>query len=144
MTLQKWAIFIMGVYGGNLWKYLSFVGSSFRFWLYKKRWHTSWKFQFGKKQVIKMVSPKSLWQSYMKWTVNGFIVDLLFLHKTKSPINRSDSYSTYIALYATVFSQQHAPSICIYRWCLQMYHTYWTIKTAGLIWHHSKRRLLMT
>ena len=41
----------------------------FRFWLYKKRWHTSWKFQFEKKQVIKKLSPKSFWQTYMKWTV---------------------------------------------------------------------------
>ena len=44
----------------------------FRFWLYKKRWHTSWKFQL-EISSNKMLSPKSVWQTYMKWTVDTII-----------------------------------------------------------------------
>ena len=36
-------------------------------WLYKKRCHTNWKFQFEKSN--KTLSPKTLWQTYMGWTV---------------------------------------------------------------------------
>ena len=53
MTLQKLAIFIMGVYGENL--CLLRIKLKFCSWLYKKRWHTSWKFQLeirGNKKVI--------------------------------------------------------------------------------------------
>ena len=49
----------------------------FRSWFFKKRWHKSWKFQF-EKQVIKKLSPKSLWQTYMKWTVLIIYVVILF------------------------------------------------------------------
>ena len=48
-------------------------------WLYKKRWHTHCKSFSLKKQVIKKLSPKSLWQTYMKWTVAtyGKIINIL-------------------------------------------------------------------
>ena len=53
-------------------------------WLYNKRWHTSWKFQL--EQVIKKLSPKSLWQTYMKWTVSTDILWIrLILHGTSVP-----------------------------------------------------------
>ena len=59
MTLQKWAIFIMGVYGGN---YLSFVGSSWNFvpGYNKKRWHTLWKFQLEITSNTKVIAKKPL------------------------------------------------------------------------------------
>ena len=65
MTLQKWAIITMEVYGGNS---LSFVGSSWNFVPgYIKNVDTHCESFSSKKQVI--VLPKSLWQTYMKWTV---------------------------------------------------------------------------
>ena len=45
--------FIMGVYGEN--SHFCRIQLKFRFWLYNKRWHTSWKFQIeitSNKQVI--------------------------------------------------------------------------------------------
>ena len=50
-----------------------FVGSNWNFvsGYIKKRWHITWKFQLEKKQVIKKLSPKSLWQTYMKWAVGN-------------------------------------------------------------------------
>ena len=67
MTLQKWAIFIMG----GLWGNFSFlVGSSWNFASgYIKNVDTHHESFSSKKQVIKKLSPKSLWQAYMKWTV---------------------------------------------------------------------------
>ena len=61
MTLQKWAIFIMGVYGE------SFVGSSWNFVSgCIKNFDTHHESFSSKKRVIKKLSPKSLWQIYMK------------------------------------------------------------------------------
>jgi len=42
MTLQKWTIFLMGVYGEI--SIFCPIQLKFRFWLYEKRWHTSKKF----------------------------------------------------------------------------------------------------
>ena len=59
-------------YNGGLWRHFSFfVISSWNFvpGIYKKRWHTSWKFQL--EITSKKLSPKSLWQTYMKLTVAG-------------------------------------------------------------------------
>jgi len=58
MTLQKYAIFIMGVYGE-----ISHVLSS-RFWLHKKRWNTSWKFQFQKASNKTGIAKKYLTNLY--------------------------------------------------------------------------------
>ena len=51
-------------------KFLIFcrIQLKFRFRLYKKRVHTFWKFQLEKTSK-KKISPKSLWQTYMKWAV---------------------------------------------------------------------------
>ena len=43
MTLQKWAIFIMGVYGEI--SHFLLDQARFNVWSYKTRWHTLWKFQ---------------------------------------------------------------------------------------------------
>ena len=62
MTLQKWAIFIMGGLWGN---FSFFVGSSWNgSWLYKKRWHTSWKFQFENTSNKKVIAKKPLTNLY--------------------------------------------------------------------------------
>ena len=58
-------------YNGGLWgKSFSFVGFSWNFvsWCIKNvdTHHESFS---SKKQVLKKLSPKSLWQTYMKWTV---------------------------------------------------------------------------
>ena len=67
MTLQKWAIFIMGVDKGN---FSFFVGSNWKFVPgYIKNVQTHHESFSSKKQVINKLSPKSLWQTYMKWTV---------------------------------------------------------------------------
>ena len=68
MTLQKWAIIIMG---GCMGKFLIFcrIQLKFRFWLYKKCWHIYHESFISKKQVINKLSPKILWQTYMKWTI---------------------------------------------------------------------------
>ena len=51
-------------------KFLIFCRIQLKFnsWLHKKRWNTSWKFQL-EISSNKKLSPKSLWQTYMKWTV---------------------------------------------------------------------------
>ena len=63
MTLQKWAIFIMGVYGIF---FLSFVGSSWNLVssYIKKRWHTSWKFQLEITSNKKLIAKKPLTNLY--------------------------------------------------------------------------------
>ena len=67
MTLQKWTILIKGVYGENL---CLFVGSSWNSVPgYIKTLTHIMKVSVRKKQVIKKFSPKSLWQTCMKWTV---------------------------------------------------------------------------
>jgi len=60
-------------YNGGLWgKCLSFVGSSYNFVPgYIKNIDTHCESFSLKKQVIKKLSPKSLWQTYMKWTVQN-------------------------------------------------------------------------
>ena len=59
-------------YNGGLWgKSLSFVGSSWNFipgYIKTTLTHIM-KVSARKKQVVKKLSPKSLWQTYMKWTV---------------------------------------------------------------------------
>ena len=45
-------------------------------WLYKKNVDTRCESFSSKKQVIQMLLPKSLWRTYMKWTVGyGHRVD---------------------------------------------------------------------
>ena len=58
-------------YNGGLWgKSLSFVGSSWNSVSgCRKNVDTHYESFSSKKQVIKKLSPKSLWQTYMKWTV---------------------------------------------------------------------------
>ena len=58
MTLQKWAIFIMGVYGES--SHFCRIKLKCRFWLYKKCWHTSWKFQLEIKSNKKVFAKKPL------------------------------------------------------------------------------------
>ena len=70
MTLPKWAIFTMRVYGEIC--HFCRIQLKFGFWLHKKRWHTSWKFQLEIRSNNKL-SPKSCWQTYMKWTVLVYI-----------------------------------------------------------------------
>ena len=57
-------------------------------WLYKKCWHTSWKFQL-EITSNKKLSLKSLWQTYMKWTVDHCI--------------GKDSLSLFIMLFGSLF-----------------------------------------
>ena len=71
-------------------KLLCRIQLKFRFWSYKKRWHTSWKFQFQKINNKKVIA-KSLWQTYMKWTVHWYST---YYSSTKSyvwPLVRIDS-----------------------------------------------------
>ena len=60
-------------YNGGLWGNFSyFVGSSWNFvpgYIKKTLTHII-KVSVRKKQVMKKLSPKSLWQTYMKWTVD--------------------------------------------------------------------------
>ena len=63
MTLQKGAIFLIGSMG----KIFVFCRIRLKFcsWLYKKRWHTSWKLQFEKtsnKQVIAKMPLTNLYE----------------------------------------------------------------------------------
>ena len=63
-------------YNGDLWgNSLSFVGSSWNFVSdYIKNadaYHVSFS---SKTQVIKKILPKSVWQTYMKWTVNHMTI----------------------------------------------------------------------
>ena len=56
--------------GGWLGNSLSFVGSSWKFVPgYIKNVDTHYESFSSKKQVMKKLSPNSLWQTYMKWTV---------------------------------------------------------------------------
>ena len=57
MTLQKWAIFIMGVYGENL--YLLSDQAEILLMLYKKNIDTHHERFSSEKQVIKKLSPKT-------------------------------------------------------------------------------------
>ena len=78
MTLQKWAIFIMGSMGNFL--IFCRIQLKFRFWLYKKNVDTHHENFSSKKQVIKKLSPKSLRQTYMKWIVGFcFAYDVIFI-----------------------------------------------------------------
>ena len=55
-------------------------------WLYKKH-HESFS---SKKQVIKKLSPKSLWQTYMKWTV-AHVADVSCISRDSTAIqNKND------------------------------------------------------
>ena len=59
-------------YNGDQWgKSLSFVRSSWNFvpGYIKKNVDTHHESFSSKKQVIKKLLPKSIWQTYMKWTV---------------------------------------------------------------------------
>ena len=67
MTLQKWAISIMGVYGEI--SHFCPIQLKFCCWLYKKRWHTSWKFQFEKTRNKKVIAKNPL-ITCMNWTVD--------------------------------------------------------------------------
>ena len=60
-------------YNGGLWgNFIFFVGSSWNFVPgYIKNVDIHHESFGSKKQVIKKLSPKSLWQTYMKWTVGG-------------------------------------------------------------------------
>ena len=67
-------------------KFLIFwrIQLKFRFWLYKKRRHTSWKFQLeitSKKKLL----PKILWETYMKWTVLFFLFNIEWQVPSWSP-----------------------------------------------------------
>ena len=62
MTLQKWSIFIMGVYGEI--SHFCRIKLKFRIWLYKKRWHTSWKFQLKIRSNTKSYRQKTF-EQYM-------------------------------------------------------------------------------
>ena len=57
-------------------------------WLHKKRWHTFWKFQLEIK-VKKKLSSKTLWQTYMKWTVD------LLLPVEGLKLSKSIKYTSY-------------------------------------------------
>ena len=69
MTLQKWVIFIIGVYGEIF--VLCRIKLKFCSLLYKKRWHTLWTFQLEITSNKKVIAKKSIWQTYMKWTVGS-------------------------------------------------------------------------
>ena len=59
-------------------KYLSFVGSNWKFVPgYIQNVDTHLESFRSKKQVIKKLSPKGLWQTYMKWTVLQFLNEYL-------------------------------------------------------------------
>ena len=54
-------------YNGGLWgKFFVFcrIKLKFRFWLYKKRWHTSWKFKLDKPRNKKVITKKPLTNLY--------------------------------------------------------------------------------
>ena len=56
--------------GGLSGNFSFFVGSNWNFVsYYVKNVDTHHEMFSSKKQVIKKLSPKSLWQTYMKWTV---------------------------------------------------------------------------
>ena len=119
MTLQKWAIFIMGVYGEI---YHFFVGSNWNFvpCYIKKRWHTTWKFQLEKKQVLKKLSPKSVWQTYMKWTVLLLYYPMLLLllapyhQQLQDRLVQTEYLSSSRRMCAAVFRVPCFPWIMIY------------------------------
>ena len=62
MTLQRWAIFIMGSMGKFL--ICCQIQPKFRFWLYKKPRHTSWKFQLEIRSNKKVIAKKPLTHLY--------------------------------------------------------------------------------
>ena len=131
-------------------------------WLYKKHWHTSCKFQL-KKQVIKKVSPKSLWQTYLKWTVAKFPliprVDIPVLHdfsiripkifttwKSNEKFNaidiRIDLYHTttipyILLLHYTPGKNKFCTSTCltayIYRYTTYINNTHTTFKRKWIL-----------
>ena len=68
MTLPKWSIFTMGVYGKILCLLSDQAEISF-LTTQKTLMHIIVVFSF-KNKVIKKLLPKSLWQTYMKWTVD--------------------------------------------------------------------------
>ena len=63
MTLPKWTIFTMCIYGLN---FHFFVGSSWNFVsdCIKKRWHTSWKFQLEIRSNKKVIAKKRFTNLY--------------------------------------------------------------------------------
>ena len=63
MTLQKLAIFYNW---GSMGKIFIFcrIQLKFCFWLYKKRWHTSWKFQLEITSNKKVIAKKPLTNLY--------------------------------------------------------------------------------
>ena len=63
---------------GSMGKFFVFCRTKLKFcsWLYKKHWHTSWKFQLEITSNKKLL-PKSLWQTYMKWTVTQILYQWL-------------------------------------------------------------------
>ena len=71
--MYRYDVTIVGDFynGGLLGKSLSFVGSSWNFVpSHIKNVDTHLEIFSSKKQVIKKLSPKSHWQTYMKWTVD--------------------------------------------------------------------------
>ena len=64
MPLQKWAIFIMGVYGENLCLLSDQAEILFLVIIYKKRWHISWKFQLEITSNKKVIAKKPLTNLY--------------------------------------------------------------------------------
>ena len=81
-------------------KFLIFsrIKLKFCFWLYEK----CWQFQFEKKRVIKKLSPKSLWQTYMKWTVS----------ETMLRISTFKTQSANVNFSIKAYERKLNPSIC--------------------------------
>ena len=63
MALHKWAIFIKGVYGENS-HFLSDRTESLFLVIFKKRWHTSWKFQLEITSNKNVIAKKPLTNLY--------------------------------------------------------------------------------
>ena len=66
MALPKWAMFTMGVYGKS--PCLLYDPAEILL-LVTKNVYAYYENFSSKKQAIKKVSPKCVWQTYMKWTV---------------------------------------------------------------------------
>ena len=80
MTLQKWVIFIMGAYG-EISHFLS-DPTEICFWLYKKPWHTLWKFQLkiiSNKKVIAKKPLTNLYEMNSSWRIRMVITVTLSL-----------------------------------------------------------------
>ena len=101
MTLQKWVIFIMGVYGENL--CLLSDQAELLFLVIQKTLTHTMKVLARKKQVIKKLSQKSLWQTYMKWTVVWipscfFYTKYIYCHSNSDPTTASCLFDERLVL----------------------------------------------